>query len=346
MIVKRLARNVFAVGCRASMILRRAETKNLDQLTILCYHRVLPRDQKKQYFLPDLVVTPESFDGQCLVVRQHYDVLPLSDAFDALGQQNHPTRPLASITFDDGYQDNFFNAAPILAKHDLRATFFVVTDLIGGDSPPWYDRMGKAVANLTMHGKAEHVMNDLNLRHVVAQTHLATQVVRHAKTLAPTPRKLLLDRLCKEAGATSTFAPDDLVMNEDQLRELSSVGHEIASHSRTHEILTQLDDAELHEEIAGSKYILEEKMNRPVRSFCYPNGDVDDRVVRAVSDAGYTCATSVEVGSNSTGADRFRLRRRFIHEERLLAIHGAASDTLLRMELCGLTVRSLTHARR
>ena len=34
----------------------------------MCYHRVLPVDRKTEYFLPDLVVTPESFRKQHVVI--------------------------------------------------------------------------------------------------------------------------------------------------------------------------------------------------------------------------------------------------------------------------------------
>jgi peptidoglycan/xylan/chitin deacetylase (PgdA/CDA1 family) len=44
-----------------------------------------------------------------------------------------------SITFDDGYLDNFQVAAPILRKLGLSATFFVTTRFIGSQFVPFWD---------------------------------------------------------------------------------------------------------------------------------------------------------------------------------------------------------------
>ena len=43
------------------------------------------------------------------------------------------SRPLACVTFDDGYLDNYSNAAPILMRHEIPAAFFVSTGIVGTD---------------------------------------------------------------------------------------------------------------------------------------------------------------------------------------------------------------------
>ena len=41
-----------------------------------------------------------------------------------------PEKPIL-ITFDDGYEDNFRNAYPILKEHGMQATIFLITDFVG-----------------------------------------------------------------------------------------------------------------------------------------------------------------------------------------------------------------------
>jgi peptidoglycan/xylan/chitin deacetylase (PgdA/CDA1 family) len=58
-------------------------------------------------------------------------VIPFCSTFDAL--RATPRRRSVAITFDDGYDDNYQYAAPLLAKHDLPATFFPTIGFIDRD---------------------------------------------------------------------------------------------------------------------------------------------------------------------------------------------------------------------
>jgi len=341
--MKRLVRSWVAQSCRAVQLLARQEKRQRGRLVILCYHRILPAAAKASYFQPDLVVTPEAFRGHLTTLADYYSILPLREAWSVLQADTRHDRPLAAITFDDGYRDNHRYAAPLLAERGLRATFFIVSDLVGAQQPPWYDRVANLVKACATRGRRFEADSDVRriLEEVAPMTAGSAsltpgQAVAWSKRLTPDRRKEFMELLRRCAGSETAFAPDDLIMDWRELSELAQAGHEIGSHSRTHPILTQLDDEHLRDELAGSRSTIEKGLKQPVVSFCYPNGDLDDRVEAAVTKAGYDCAVTVEAGINTTAQQPLRLRRWFIHEDRLRGGGGRPSSALLRLELCGL----------
>lgn len=79
-----------------------------------------------------LSVSPESFARQMEFLKTHrYRVLSLSDYVHLLRDKKRPPRKSVIITFDDGYDDNFSKAYPVLRKMDFPATVFVQTGEVG-----------------------------------------------------------------------------------------------------------------------------------------------------------------------------------------------------------------------
>jgi glycosyltransferase involved in cell wall biosynthesis/peptidoglycan/xylan/chitin deacetylase (PgdA/CDA1 family) len=98
------------------------------RLTVLTYHQVQdPADDGSS-------VGRAAFREQMEFVKANYRVVRLADGVKML-QSGGASEKLVAITFDDGYLDNATAAAPILKALDLPATFFVSTDMIGGDRP-------------------------------------------------------------------------------------------------------------------------------------------------------------------------------------------------------------------
>lgn len=86
-----------------------------------------------------LTITPQIFERYCRFFARHFRVIPLRALVNRLERGETLERHLA-ITFDDGYRDNFENAAPVLERLSLPATFFVVSRWIGSDVVPWWDQ--------------------------------------------------------------------------------------------------------------------------------------------------------------------------------------------------------------
>lgn len=99
------------------------------------------------------------------------------------------------------------------------------------------------------------------------------------------------------------------LMSAAQVCEWQAAGMEVGAHSRTHRRLTQCDDAQLLDEIAGSKADLEALTGQVVTQFCYPYGDLDLRVRTAVQQAHFDAATTTQRGRAMIGDNHLILKR-------------------------------------
>lgn len=104
-------------------------------MTILCYHSV------HADWCSPLSVSPDDFDAQCRWLSQHRDVVPLAQAIRHMSPTGRLPRGMSAITFDDGFLDNLETAAPVLARHRLPWTLFVVAQTLtaGGQNVDWVD---------------------------------------------------------------------------------------------------------------------------------------------------------------------------------------------------------------
>jgi len=108
------------------------------------------------------------------------------------------------------------------------------------------------------------------------------------------------------------WAPDERVLDADELRRMDSDGMRIEAHTATHARLSEFDGAALADELQRSKAALEEILGRPVTVLAYPFGqrdDFNDATKRAAREAGYTCALAAYRGTVDGDTDEFSVPR-------------------------------------
>lgn len=103
--------------------------QNKNEIPILMYHKVNPYSSSGGY---GLRVPPKLFAWQMSYLKKRgFATISFNDLYDHWENGAPlPPRPVI-ITFDDGYQDNYKFAYPILKARKLRATIFLVSGLIG-----------------------------------------------------------------------------------------------------------------------------------------------------------------------------------------------------------------------
>jgi peptidoglycan/xylan/chitin deacetylase (PgdA/CDA1 family) len=108
-----------------------------NEAVIVVFHRVNDTDRNDP-----ITYSTQKFEDFVRFFGRFFNVIPLSELLRRL-ETGVRLAACVVITFDDGYQGDATNAAPVLARYGQRACFFVTTSFIGTDHVPWWDARKK-----------------------------------------------------------------------------------------------------------------------------------------------------------------------------------------------------------
>ena len=276
------------------------------RLSVLIFHRVL--DEPDTLF-PD-EMHARRFNEVCGWLAAWFNVLPLDEAIALMKVGDLPARS-ACITFDDGYEDNYRVAMPILQRHHLTATFFIATEFLDGGYM-WNDALIESVRSSELPILD---LSSLNLGCYVLKTiedrrSTVAALIDQMKYLQLEERAVLSQRIAGLAGVT---APHNVMMTSNEVKLMRSAGMQIGAHTINHPILARLTDEQAEKEIKGSKDFLEQLLGERVGLFAYPNGkpveDYTPQSVEVVRRLDFDAAVSTQWGTSSMQDDFFQVRR-------------------------------------
>lgn len=224
-----------------------------------------------------------------------------------------PARSFA-ITFDDGFENNYSIAAPILYKMHIPACFYITTDFIDNNTGSWIDEIESAfekTGNFTI-GSPDFLKG--NYSSVNEKISLLEKIRAYIKQTPEDPY-LFSQTIRKEIGSDDlTIDPFlDQKMNWDQIRNLNSESlFTIGGHGKTHRILDFLSDSDLNLEVNHSISRIKKELNQDVIHYSYPEGKnncFSERVISLLKANGVVCSPSAESGINLYHDDLFYLKR-------------------------------------
>ncbi len=303
-------------------LLERITAQKQPGLVVLTYHRIA--DTRTDLFYdPVISASPESLYDQVKWLSNRVRLLTLNEVIAQVESGTPWKEPVAILTFDDGYADNFYRAVPILRECNAPATFFIPTAFIDAPCVPWWDHVAYVIKRtqvlwftLEQNQNSSQTPLTIDLR-TVSRTAAITTIIRafldnkiadECRFLTQLGERAEVDVDCKQLGR-------ELFMTWDQIQRLadSKTGLSIGSHAHSHRNLASLDHDAQRRELTDSKQILENRLGRPVKALAYPFGwpgtyTASTKVLAA--QAGYTIAFSSQEGVNQfVGFDRYDVRR-------------------------------------
>jgi len=281
---------------------------NRGQLLVLMYHRFSREPHPYK-------ISGGEFAAHLEYLSKHNRVLSLSEVVNCLKNEKPLPPNAAVITIDDGYADAYETAFPVLKKHEMPAVVYAVTDFLDEKCWLWTNLMRYILnetksVNLNVEfengEKIEAKLNGENNK-----LELAARVNRRLKLLPDERKNLKIKEIAENLNVkipelpTREYAP----ITWTQAAEMDANDVKIESHTVSHPILTNIEQTRLDEELINSKRRLEEKLNRKIEHFCYPNGDLNTNVRQSVEKAGYSSAVTTDYGFNGKGANQFAINR-------------------------------------
>jgi len=251
----------------------------------------------------DGIHSSDLLEKKILFLKKHFSVVSLEYVLEKIRAGSKFTNEVV-LTFDDGLKNNAEHAYPILKKHNTPATFYVCPGLI--DSSIWlwthearerirsmpFEKQNTLASILGCKNELEAMITWLKGMDLKQRVEAETVIRQHSACFSP--------------AKDQKNAYD--MMSWDDLSGLDSSLITIGSHTTNHVITKNLSHADLQYEIVQSQALLEQKLDRPIRHFCYPNGYYDQATIDMVKGA-YQSAVTTDEGLVSSNDNEYLLSR-------------------------------------
>ncbi len=236
-----------------------------------------------------------------------YTFIPIQDIHNAL----RSNKKFIVLTFDDGYNDNYSIAYPLLKQKNIPFTVYISNVFPEKQAILWWYLLSELIT------ENEHLTFDFHhTRYAYPTARPEEKASAYAaleemiKKNIPHNQEELFDALFVQNGLDLYTYSDSETMSWKQIQTLARDPLvTIGAHTRSHCPLANMGKKELHEEIGRAKQELEQKTGTAVEHFSFPYGkqnDISPEAFAEVIRAGFKTAVTTHE-ANIYATDRHRL---------------------------------------
>lgn len=316
--------------------------KKTNSLLVLTYHRITDEPDLHD----PLKVSMANFEKQILFLKKNYNIISGGQLADAI-KNNRPFPDKAClITFDDGWRDNYTHAFPILRKYQIPAIIFISTDYIGTNKVFWHEKLCNILAKVQANPEkvsnakdglpvsvAERVSNIIKIPHYQRRPEI-NDLIEYLKKYTPKEINNFIKKLEALFDVVEEIS-QPVMLSWEQVKEMSQNNICFGSHTKSHAILTQISDDEIEEELRDSKYIIANKIGKPVFFLSYPNGNYDKNIVKIAKKSDYLAGFTCISGINYSYKSLLELKRKHVREDITLGLNERFSEIFFKIEISG-----------
>lgn len=258
---------------------------------VLMYHRIAELSSDTW----ELAVSPTNFEEQLQVLKR-YHVISL-DTIEELFSYQKNIKNNVSITFDDGYRDNYTIAKPLLEKYNFPATFFITTGSIGSEKEFWWDALERICLETSSLPQQLEITTPIKFSwhvgladHETTPAELYVQLCEIFKKMPAQQHQLLIEYLENWAN-NKRNRTEYLQMNYDELLTINQ-NHlfTLGAHTKTHPFLPNFSYKYQEDEINNGITTLEQLTKGKIKYLAYPHGGCNEDTIKVLDKSGIKLA--------------------------------------------------------
>lgn len=255
------------------------------------------------------IIDPVFFESIICYLRSlGYRFVTLDSLVDRL--TDNTLGRVAAVTFDDGFNDLYFNAYPILKKTGIPFSLFLTTSTVEAKSLLWLHKLYISIEQLGHLDRDKLIQriagseaNSISLNEVLKKIVHSGDIGWQEEIAASVAHQANMSK-----GEENTLARE-LYLTRAQLREMAKNGLFIEVHGHKHRCLSKLDQVQTEREIGTSVGFIEYELGGNPQFFSLPfgrNNRFVDNIVRHLGIIGICADDARAVGFSP---DPFRLSR-------------------------------------
>ena len=306
---------------------------------VAVYHRVVADDSSnKDNFDIERGMPASVFEKQMRFLLRHFTPVKASQT-----QLEFNNAMQFAVTLDDGYEDNYLVAAPILKKLGIPATFFVVSDYVGTDRLFWWEQVADMMhktkqAELDLQAvipslcKPDEQTTMLSLHNRDERDYAYGQLCTRIRNGLHVDIPLHMKRISDFFGVHAREEGRNYgLMDWAQLSDLIQQGFEIGGHTATHCNVVGSSESTIKQELIDSVNVLETHLDTPIESFAYPYGLFERSskiVTSALAETHCKAAYTIEQGVVNADTPMYEMPRAKLNRPYDFACAFNVQDTL------------------
>lgn len=250
-------------------------------------------------------------------IKKNFNILSLKEIIFRIENNQNLPRNSCAITFDDGFENNYSVAAPILDELKIPTTFFFSSDFIENNNMSWIDKIElcfEKKKNFTL--KLPWFKKKIDIKNKKTKLKILHSIRANVKNNFLYKENEIVNSIykqCKQKTVNYSNSDIDKKINWHQVKKMSQhYLFDIGGHSHHHISFGSLTKRKIVYEIDKSFELFKKRLGIILEYYSYPEGqknDFNQFVINKLRDKKIKfCPTAID-GINNKKTDFFKLRR-------------------------------------